>query len=350
MVEEADIKFMWRCLELAAKAEGFTYPNPLVGSVVVHDGIIIGEGYHLKAGLPHAEVNAISSVSRKELLEKSTLYVNLEPCSHTGKTPPCADFIISHKIPRVVIGAADTSIKVSGRGIALLQKEGCEVQTGILEDECRFLNRRFFTFHEKKRPYIILKWAQSRDGFIDVPRENNQVHHAWISGKPERVLVHKWRASEEVILAGAGTIRKDDPKLNVREWKGHNPVRAVLSRSGKLPEDAAIFNGEGRTIVFTGNRDAIYPGSETVSLKDTEPAARQISDYLYNANFQSLFIEGGAQVIDDFISAGLWDEARIFFGKTNFGSGAKAPAINGRIILHTDFSQSSLEILRRQDS
>ena len=346
MGEIADNKFIRRCLELAIRAEGLTYPNPLVGSVVVHNGKIIGEGYHLRAGQPHAEVNAINSVKEKELLRESTLYVNLEPCSHTGKTPPCADFIISHKIPSVVIGASDTSDKVSGKGIARLRNAGCQVKSGILEDECRYMNRRFFTFHEKKRPHITLKWAQSHDGFIDILRADSQpAGPSWISGKSERVLVHRWRSGEEAILAGAETIRKDDPMLNVREWKGHNPVRIVISRSGELPQKSAIFIIDGRTIVFSGKKDANYPGAETVLLNDAVSAAQQISDYLYDAGLQSLFIEGGAMVFDHFISEGLWDEARIFHGRTCFGSGVKAPAINGKTISETDFSCSSLEIL-----
>jgi diaminohydroxyphosphoribosylaminopyrimidine deaminase/5-amino-6-(5-phosphoribosylamino)uracil reductase len=210
--------FMRRCLELASGAEGITYPNPMVGCVIVHENKIIGEGYHLKPGGPHAEVIAINSVPDKARLKASTLIVNLEPCSHFGKTPPCADFIISNSIPRVVIGTMDTSEKVSGRGIALLKDAGCEVISGVLEKECRWLNRRFFTFHEKKRPYIVLKWAQSADGYIDIQRsEDHKTGPNWITGKPEKVLVHKWRASEQAILVGAGTVNADDPKLDVQD-------------------------------------------------------------------------------------------------------------------------------------
>ena len=198
MEEKDDIKFMRRCLDLAYKGKGLTYPNPMVGSVIEFDGKIVGEGYHFKAGGPHAEVNAINSVPVKTKLKYSTLYVTLEPCSHFGKTPPCADFIISNSIPRVVIGTIDTSEKVSGQGIARLREAGCEVITGVMEEECRWLNRRFFTFHEKKRPYIILKWAQSADRYIDIQRtKDNKAGPTWITGKPERILVHKWRASEQ---------------------------------------------------------------------------------------------------------------------------------------------------------
>jgi diaminohydroxyphosphoribosylaminopyrimidine deaminase/5-amino-6-(5-phosphoribosylamino)uracil reductase len=351
MGQEVDIKFMRRCLELAVKAEGFTYPNPLVGAVIVHDGRIIGEGFHLKAGRPHAEVNAVNSVKERELLKESTLYVNLEPCSHTGKTPPCADFIISHRIPRVIIGSPDTSDKVSGKGIAKLTAAGCEVRYGILEDECRYLNRRFFTFHEKKRPYITLKWAQSADGFIDILRKEDQpAGPYWISGKPERVLVHRWRASEESILAGAGTIRKDDPSLNVREWTGFDPLRIILSRSGDLPGNAAIFKLKGRSILFTKQSGQVYSGAETVLLNNRALEVMQVADYLYSEGIQSLMIEGGAEAFESFITAGLWDEARIFTGKTVYGSGIKAPFIRGKVYSRTEFSCSSLEIILRDVS
>ncbi len=242
MPQKDDMKFIERCLELASKSEGRTYPNPLVGSVIVHNGRIIGEGYHLKAGEPHAEVVAINSSRERELFGSSTIYVNLEPCSHYGKTPPCTDLIISSGIRRVVAGTTDTSEKVSGKGIAKLRESGCEVITGVLEDKCRWINRRFFTFHEKKRPYIILKWAQSADGFIDAERSNDRLRKPlWITGNAERVLVHRWRASEQSILAGAGTVRTDDPQLNVRDWTGKDPLRLILSSSGNLDSNSATI-------------------------------------------------------------------------------------------------------------
>lgn len=340
---------MRRCLELAVKAEGMTYPNPMVGSVIVNDGMIIGEGYHIKAGGPHAEVRAVDSVIRKELLAFSTLYVNLEPCSHFGKTPPCADMIISNKIPRVVVGTTDTSSKVSGRGITKLREAGCEVITGVAEDECRRINRRFFTFHEMKRPYITLKWAQSRDGFIDRVREEGyKIEPNWITGSSEKILVHKWRASEQAILAGAGTIRSDDPQLNVREWKGSNPVRIILSGSGSLPEDPAINRSIGSIIVFTYYPEkVVMPGSVIMRLSHREPAAKQISEALYSWGIQSLFIEGGAQVLSHFISTGYWDEARIFHGLEPFNSGISAPEIKGNLHSVTPFSKSRLEVVVR---
>jgi diaminohydroxyphosphoribosylaminopyrimidine deaminase/5-amino-6-(5-phosphoribosylamino)uracil reductase len=351
MVETENIKFMRRCLELASKAEGLTYPNPMVGSVVVHDGKIIGEGYHLKAGGPHAEVKAINSVSDKSKLKSSTLYVNLEPCSHYGKTPPCADFILSNSIPRVVIGTVDTSEKVSGKGLTRLKNAGCEVITGIIEEECRKLNRRFFTFHEKKRPYITLKWAQSADGYLDVLRsEDNSVGPNWITGKPEKVLVHKWRASEQAILIGAGTVRADNPKLNVREWKGNNPVRIILSSSGILLNKLAINETNGTVIVFTNNMEAQIPDAVKVRLNNGIPASLQIAEYLYTSGIQSLFIEGGAKVLNHFVSSGLWDEARIFTGERFFREGVNAPQKRGKLHSRTTFSGSFMEICQNDGS
>lgn len=344
MAAEEHNKFMQRCIELASCAEGLTYPNPLVGSVIVHDGQIIGEGYHLKAGFPHAEVNAINSVKNKSLLRNSTIYVNLEPCSHFGKTPPCADRIISEGIPRVVVGASDTSAKVSGKGIARLLDAGCEVITGVLEKECRNLNKRFFTFHEKKRPYIILKWARSCDGFIDINRtESGTRGPKWISGKPERVLVHKWRASEQSILVGGRTVRIDDPSLNVRDWTGKNPLRLILSSSGDIPGNSSVFRHNEETVLFTYNESARVPGTVVVMDKDN-PSAIQIVNYLYSKGIQSLFVEGGAEVLNHFIISNLWDEARVFTGMTSFGAGVKAPMLNGSLVSETRFEGSTLRI------
>jgi diaminohydroxyphosphoribosylaminopyrimidine deaminase / 5-amino-6-(5-phosphoribosylamino)uracil reductase len=349
MVATEDKKFMKRCIELASKAEGLTYPNPLVGSVIVYEGKIIGEGFHLKSGEAHAEVNAINSVSDKSKLKYSTLYVNLEPCSHFGKTPPCADFIISNSIPRVVIGAIDTSDKVSGKGILKLKDTGCDVVSGILDEECRWFNRRFFTFHEKKRPYIILKWAQSADGYLDVIRSSDQkTEPKWITGKPERVLVHKWRASEQAILVGGGTVRMDDPKLNVREWKGANPLRIILSSSGNINHGSWLNEHSATTVVFTDNMNAVIPALKKVKLKQKTPSSVQIAKWLVNAGIQSLFIEGGAKVLTHFISSGMWDEARIFTGKDHFKDGIKAPDMSGSLISKTSFSGSSLEIYKNE--
>ena len=345
MTETEDIKFMRRCIELAIKAEGFTFPNPMVGSVIVYEGKIIGEGYHLRSGESHAEVNAINSVSDKTKLKSSTLYVNLEPCSHFGKTPPCSDYIISNGIRRIVIGTTDTSEKVSGRGAKKLLDAGCEVKTGVVEAECRRLNRRFFTFHEKKRPYITLKWAQSADGYLDIIRsDDHKPEPTWITGKPERVLVHKWRASEQAILVGAGTLRADEPRLNVREWKGNDPLKLILSSSGFVRKASSFNDTDSRVVVFTHNSDAEIRNGMKVILEESEPSSVQISRYLYSCGIQSLFIEGGAEVFNHFISTGLWDEARIFTGESYFNRGINAPVIHGSLLSRTVFSGSILQI------
>jgi len=345
MTETEDIKFMRRCLELASKAEGMTYPNPMVGSVIVYEGKVIGEGFHLRSGESHAEVNAINSVFDKSKLKKSTLYVNLEPCSHFGKTPPCADFIISNEIPRVIIGTPDTSEKVSGEGIKRLRDAGCEVKAGVLEEECRRLNRRFFTFQEKKRPYVTLKWAQSADGYLDIVRsEEHSKEPTWITGKPERVLVHKWRASEQAILVGAGTISADNPRLNVREWQGNDPLKLILSSSGSFNKGSSLTETDSNSVVFTHNSRVDFPGIVKVLLKENVPSSVQICDYLHSIGIQSLFIEGGAKVLNHFISTGMWDEARIFTGKETFLGGIKAPGIAGKLFSETVFSGSYLAV------
>lgn len=323
-----DNKFMRRCLELATRAAGMTFPNPLVGSVIVHKGLIIGEGYHLRAGLPHAEVIAVNSVKDRSLLKDSTLYVNLEPCSHHGRTPPCSDLIIDMSVPRVVIGTIDTSDKVAGKGAERMSTAGCDVTAGILEEECRWLNRRFFTFNEKKRPYIILKWAQSRDGFLDKTRDDEGGPGPnWISGKPERVLVHKWRSEEQAILVGAGTMRADHPGLNVREWGGSDPLRLVLSNSGNFPVFPRQKDNETSFVVFTRNKDLEMERARVVQLEDDLPESRQVAGFLFREGIQSLFIEGGASVLNHFIASDMWDEARVFTGDIDFHNGVKAPPI-----------------------
>lgn len=346
MPEDADNKFMRRCLDLAEKSTGMTYPNPLVGSVIVHNGLIIGEGYHVRAGDAHAEVNAVNSVKGGNIPEDAILYVNLEPCSHYGKTPPCADLIISKGIRKVVVGTEDTSSKVSGRGIARLREAGCEVISGVLREECRWVNRRFFTFNEKNRPYIILKWAESYDRFLDVDRTK---HHGqrpvWITGNSERILVHRWRSEEQSILAGAGTLRSDNPRLNVREWQGNDPIRLILSGSGIIDSGAEIFSIPGRNIIFTYNTEMDFPNSTIVKLDDNIKPATRITRYLYDAGIQSIFVEGGAMVLNHFISENLWDEARVFRGMENFNSGVKAPLIEGNEISTSSFKTSILKVI-----
>ncbi|MCU0459769.1 MAG: bifunctional diaminohydroxyphosphoribosylaminopyrimidine deaminase/5-amino-6-(5-phosphoribosylamino)uracil reductase RibD [Bacteroidales bacterium] len=317
---------MKRALQLAEMAEGLTSPNPMVGAVVVHNGIIIGEGFHLKAGTPHAEVNAISSVKERHLLNTSTLYVTLEPCAHHGKTPPCTDLIIRTGIPRVVIGTTDTNPLVAGRGIARLQQAGTEVVTGVMEQECRWLNRRFFTWHEKKRPYVILKWARSADGFIDLVRKaGDAVEPNWITGMAERVLVHRWRAAEDAILAGGGTVRTDDPALNVRLWSGRNPVRIIVSRSGHINPKSAVFDGQTRTIIYTCNNSLKIPGVTVRQLTGSANFIPELLTALHSEGIQSVFVEGGAFIIRNFAESGLWDEARRFTGHMNFLGGVPDP-------------------------
>jgi diaminohydroxyphosphoribosylaminopyrimidine deaminase / 5-amino-6-(5-phosphoribosylamino)uracil reductase len=339
--------YMQRCLELAVRAQGFTWPNPVVGSVIVHNGIIIGEGYHLKAGMDHAEVAALNSVKERALLKESTLYVNLEPCSHFGRTPPCAERIIAEGIPRVVVGTTDTSSKVSGKGIEMMRMAGIEVVTGVCEEEARKVNRRFFTFHEAGRPYVILKWAMSADGYIDVMRPMGApVAPYWITGMTERILVHRWRSEEQSIVAGGGTIRSDNPELNVRYWKGNDPVKVIISRSADLNESAAVFSGTGPKILFTARQGPDLPGTERVILNCSEDVvAGRVLEHLHARGIGSVFVEGGRRVHEMFINEGLWDEARIFTGLLSWGNGVAAPVISGRLESTTKFTDSTLEVL-----
>ncbi len=346
MAHPDDMIYMRRCLELAGRSEGLTSPNPMVGAVVVHNGSIIGEGFHLRAGTPHAEVHALNAVSDKSLLSSSTMYVSLEPCSHHGRTPPCADLIISSGIRRVVTGTIDTSLKVAGRGIARMRDAGIEVVTGVMEDECRRINRRFFTWHERQRPYVILKWARSVDGFIDLERQAGDTPEPhWITGDTERILVHRWRAAEDAILAGGGTVRTDNPSLDVRLWKGKNPVRIIVSRSGNMDPLSKVFDGSVETILFTCNRKVSLPGIEVVQLADNEYFVEEILSALREIGIQSLFVEGGACIMRHFIESGLWDEARRFTGKMRFGTGVPDPFPDFVSEKTVRFEKSILEIM-----
>lgn len=344
MTQPGDLTWMERALQLAVMAEGLTSPNPMVGAVVVHDGRIIGEGYHLQAGTPHAEVHAIRSVKERHLLTSSTLYVTLEPCSHHGKTPPCTDLIIRTGIPRVVIGTTDTNPMVAGRGIALLRQAGTDVVTGVMEKECRWLNRRFFTWHEKKRPYVILKWARSADGFIDLIRKpGDAVEPNWITGMAERVLVHRWRATEDAILAGGGTVRADNPSLNVRLWSGKNPVRIIVTRSGDLNPGSAVFDGLSKTLICTCNRSLKIPGATIRHLTGSGHFTEEVLALLYAEGVQSLFVEGGAFIIRSFTVSGLWDEARRFTGQMRFTKGVPDPFPDFTPAESLNFEKSILE-------
>ena len=318
--------FMKRCLDLAQKGLGNTLSNPMVGSVVVHNGKIIGEGYHRKFGESHAEVNAINSVKVKALLKKSILYVNLEPCSHSGKTPPCTDLILRSGIPRVVIGTIDSSSKSAGKGITMLRNSGCKVSVGILEAESRFINRRFFTFHEKKRPYIILKWAQTADGFIDIKRDTDTaIGPNWISGPYERIMVHKWRSEEQAILVGTKTVEIDDPALSVREWSGNSPIKLVIDRNLKLNRKHKIFKDPSQLIIFTGLQKKDNSAFKTVVIDFDMPVWPQIINYLFKMDIVSVLVEGGGKTLDSLIFSEFWDEARVFTGNKKFKEGLVAP-------------------------
>ena len=325
-------KYIQRCIELAKKGLGTTYPNPLVGSVIVHEGKIIGEGWHQKAGQAHAEVNAINSVKDKSLLPLSTIYVSLEPCSHFGKTPPCSDLIIHHKIPEVVIGTIDPFAKVSGNGIKKLKEAGIKVTVGILEDECNALNKRFFTFHTKKRPYLILKWAETQDGFI-APETRDEQKPVWITNQYSRQLVHKWRTEEQGIFVGTQTVIDDNPSLTARDWKGNHPIRIVLDKKNRISKESAIFDNSALTILVTENE-----------IDFSQNIANQLCDYLYKKEIQSVIIEGGSRTLQTFIDAQLWDEARVFKGDTHFSSGMIAPKITGKIIAEQRIGSDELVI------
>jgi diaminohydroxyphosphoribosylaminopyrimidine deaminase / 5-amino-6-(5-phosphoribosylamino)uracil reductase len=308
--------YIKRCIELAKNGLGTTYPNPMVGSVIVYNNEIIGEGWHRKSGEPHAEVNAINSVKDQSLLSKSTIYVSLEPCSHFGKTPPCCDLIISHKIPNVVIGTIDTYAKVAGTGIKNLIEAGKKVTVGILEEECIELNKRFFTFHNKKRPYIILKWAESEDGFI-APLKKEKKQPFWITNEFSRQLVHKWRSEEQAILVGTTTVIDDNPTLTTRDWFGKNPVRIVLDQNNRISKENHIFDNQVKTLSISKS-----------NINFNNNIAAEIANYLYNNDIQSVIIEGGRQTLQTFIDANIWDEARVFKGTLSFKTGIKAPIIS----------------------
>ncbi len=344
---ESHREYMKRCLELAAQGLGQVAPNPLVGSVIVCDGQIIGEGFHRRFGGAHAEAEAIRSVTRVECLPRSTLYVNLEPCAHFGKTPPCSDLILEHHIPRVVIGSIDNNPLVAGKGADKLRKGGCDVITGCLEETCRELNRRFYTFYEKKRPYIVLKWAQTRDGFIDRERKTGQAARpAWISGEPERRLVHKWRTEEQAIMVGTRTALMDDPRLNVRHWTGKQPIRLVIDRNAKLPGSLKLFDNSQESWIFTTEKEGKKGRNEWVCLDREEDLLPAILEFLHNREVQSVLVEGGSRLLQSFLDSRWWDEARVFTGQQEFRRGVRAPVTGLEPVSIHDFDKSRLELFR----
>lgn len=328
---------MKRCLELAKKGFPAAMPNPSVGAVIVCEGKIIGEGFTAAYGGPHAEVNAIRSVKDKSLLSKSTIYVSLEPCSHFGKTPPCCDLIIEHKIPNVIVGATDPNPKVAGAGIRKIMAAGSTVTSGILESECIEMNRRFFTFHNLKRPYVVLKWAQSKDGFIAPQNKNEQKPH-WISNLYSRQLTHKWRSEEQAILVGTKTVIDDNPKLDVRDWTGPNPVKIVLDPRGRISKESYIFGDSSETIVLSAD-----------TIDYSQNVAKQVLQFLFENQIQSVLIEGGRQTLQTFIDADLWDEARVFIGPTHLNDGLEAPTLNAQASSRKRIFDDELLIFKHYD-
>ncbi len=317
--------YMQRCIQLAKNGLGTTYPNPLVGSVIVYKDKIIGEGWHRKSGESHAEKIAIASVLDCSLLKDATLYVNLEPCNHFGKTPPCADAIINCGIPRVVIGTVDPNPIVAGNGVVKLKAAGIDVIVGVLDVECHLLNKRFFTFQMKKRPYVILKWAATADGFIALEK-NDERKPVWITNNYSQQIVHKWRSEEHAILVGTETVIADNPRLDVRHWTGNNPIRIVLDRNNRIPKDSHVFDNETKTIIICDKKLGAKSENlifETIDFEKNVPLA--ILDLLHGLAITSVIIEGGSKTLQGFIDENLWDEARIFSGKSCFGSGVKAP-------------------------
>lgn len=333
--------YMRRAMELALYGRGYASPNPLVGCVIVHGEKIIGEGWHKKYGEAHAEVNALQAVKDKGLLKASTLYVNLEPCSHTGKTPPCADLIIAHQLQKVIIANLDINPLVAGAGIEKLRSAGISVITDILLKEGLELNKRFFTNIEKKRPYIILKWAETSDGFI--ARINNDSR--WISDDYSRQLVHKWRSEDDAVLVGSGTAWHDNPNLNVRDWSGRNPVRVVIDRFLKLGSNQHLFNHEQKTICYNTIKDESYKNLRFVRL-EKEHFFESMIQHMFDQQIQSVIVEGGGQILKTFIEKKIWDEARIFISPQKFNTGISAPRLTGTLQTEYKLKADQLRIFK----
>jgi diaminohydroxyphosphoribosylaminopyrimidine deaminase/5-amino-6-(5-phosphoribosylamino)uracil reductase len=328
MAMTTDESFMFRCLELARMGRNRVTPNPMVGALVVHNNQIIGEGYHREFGQPHAEVNALNSVKNKALLSESTMYVNLEPCSHYGKTPPCSNLIVESKLKKVVIGCLDSNPEVAGKGLKYIRNNGIEVSVGVLEKESRFINRRFFTFHEKKRPYIILKWARSADGYMDVERKTSDPEIHWISTVQSKRLVHTWRAMEPAILIGRTTAVNDDPELTTREVAGKNPTRILFDPQLKTSIKYKIYNKESKTLVYNYLKREVTEGIEWIQVARNQGFIQAMLSDLYQRNILSVIVEGGKKTFLEFIENGMWDEVRIINGKVFFKRGLKAPDLH----------------------
>ena len=332
----AHAKYMQRALQLAKTRWANALPNPSVGAVIVYKDTIIGEGFTAAFGGDHAEVNAINAVKNQDLLKESTLYVTLEPCSHHGKTPPCASLIVEKKIPKVVVGCIDPFAQVAGKGIQILKENKVEVITGILESECQQSHQRFFTFQQKKRPYIILKWAQSADGFI-APKHKNEQKPVWLSNRYSRQLTHKWRSEEMAILVGKQTVLDDNPSLTTRNWYGKNPVRLFVDAKNEVDDSYQILNQEATTFRLTKNKK-----TDNDVLLSFENIAQEICDFCFTKNIQSVIIEGGRQTLQTFIDSGLWDEARVFEAAINIKEGIPAPKLTNfqkvkSVVIDNDF-------------
>lgn len=343
--------YMRRCHELAEIGRSEVSPNPMVGCVIVADGRIIGEGYHKKYGTAHAEVNAVNHVFEQygdkahDLLKSASVYVSLEPCAHFGKTPPCADLLVRHQVRAVIIGNADPFPAVNGKGMEKLQAAGIKVTHGVLEAEGRELNKRFFTRVEKQRPYIILKWAQTANGYF-APLVNKQ---QWISNPLSKKLVHKWRSEEDAILVGKKTVITDNPELSTREWPGSNPIRIIIDKHLEIPQTQHVYSDQVKTIFLNEVKTEVVGNNHFVQMEDmTFYLPQKIAFQLYLMDIQSVIIEGGANILNQFISAGLWDEARVIKSGTNWLEGVNAPQISGLIEDIIPLNTDTLFIHRNQ--
>ncbi|MFC3563588.1 bifunctional diaminohydroxyphosphoribosylaminopyrimidine deaminase/5-amino-6-(5-phosphoribosylamino)uracil reductase RibD [Pedobacter jamesrossensis] len=341
--------YIKRCLELAAIAIGNVNPNPMVGCVIVVEGKIIGEGYHQKFGEAHAEPNAIKSVFEKHgneaenLLKQATAYVNLEPCAHFGKTPPCADLFVKHQLKKVVIGNRDPFSGVDGKGIEKLKNAGIEVISGVLDDECRYFNRRFFTRIQQQRPFIILKWAETANRYF----ATTDGHQKWISGTLAKRLAHQWRTEEDAILIGKQTAIIDNPQLTSREWPGKNPIRLVIDKNLQVPESNHIFNKEAKTIIFNEIKTDVIDNIHYIQMEDMQfYLPQKIAFQLYLMDIQSVIIEGGANILKQFLESNLWDEARIFTSTSSWTEGIPSPVVNGNLTEQYQIGNDKLSIYK----
>ena len=346
-LKKTDELYMRRCLQLASLGQGHVSPNPMVGAVIVCDGKIIGEGYHRKCGEAHAEVNAVNSVRDRSLLKRSTIYVSLEPCSHYGKTPPCSRLVIDSGIPHVVIGCLDPFPEVSGRGADMLRRAGLDVRVGVLEKECLELNKCFITVQTKKRPYIILKWAQSADGYIDCLRDKSE-KACVISDAVTSALVHRMRSLYDAILVGRKTAEMDNPSLTVRYWTGDNPLRVVIDKDLSLPRNLRLFTDGIKTLVFTSEKHVPDGEVEYITIDFSRPVVPAILQCLYEKKIQSLIVEGGRYTVQSFIDSEYWDEAHIEIGKQVLKAGIPSPVISGTKVAFEKHGNSEIiKILNR---